>query len=185
MKNVIKLVLPIAVIGLLAGCGGQSQATHDSSNKTTSSQSSSKQSSSKTSSDESTSTSESQSSESAASQSSSSQSSQSAQQSSGQQSSQSTAKATPAISQKTLASRITRLLSNQYAPQDLSMQFSQSQAGTYTIQVTENHQSANMKAQGADPNTSPTVAWFQTNSKGQLLESKDGGATYAVVGNAY
>lgn len=91
----------------------------------------------------------------------------------------------PAVTQQMLASRISRLLSGQYAPQDLSFQFNQAGSGIYTVQVQENHQSPNMKAKGADPSTSPTIAWFKTNAKGQLLKSVDGGVNYVVVGNVY
>ena len=46
------------------------------------------------------------------------------------------------------------------------------------IQVTENHNSANMKAKGVDPNTAPTVAWFEVTTSGELYRSDNGGASF-------
>lgn len=72
----------------------------------------------------------------------------------------------------------------QYNRQDLLMAVT-AVNGIFTVQVQENHQSPNMKKMGADPNVNPTVAWFQSNTNGQLLRSDNGGASYYVVGNAY
>lgn len=187
MTRLIKIILPLAVVGLLGGCGSQSKSHSDTSSKATSSKVA-KRSTSESSSSESLQSSQSSSARSQSSANSSSErvsSNATSVTRSARRSSQATTKATPAVNQKTIASRISRLLSNQYAPQDLTMQFTQSAYGTYTVQVQENHQSANMRARGADPNTSPTIAWFKTNTQGQLLKSVDGGATYQVVGNAY
>ncbi|MTV82068.1 hypothetical protein [Secundilactobacillus folii] len=199
MKRLIRVVLPLALLSLLGGCGSQTKSHSGSSSKTPSSKvakHSSNQASTSKQQAGSASTSDSSNSNSASSSSTTTgnSSSKTSNATSGsaatsttksQQRGASAQKASPAVSQQTIASRISRLLSNQYAPQDLAMQFSQSTNGTYTVQVQENHQSPNMKAKGADPNTSPTIAWFKTNTSGQLLKSTDGGASYQVVGNAY
>lgn len=179
MKSLIKFVLPLAVLGLLGGCGAQSKSQSDSSktssSKVAKSATSHSQSESNKSDSDSTSDSNSQSDQSV----------NDSNATSTTKNANTVKKSSHAVTQQTIASRISRLLSYQYAPQDLTMQFSQSASGTYTIQVQENHQSPNMKAQGADPNTSPTIAWFKTNTSGQLLKSTDGGVSYTVVGNAY
>ncbi|HBF74055.1 MAG TPA: hypothetical protein DDW71_02195 [Lactobacillus sp.] len=189
MKTLIKIVLPMAVLGLLGGCGSQTKSHSASKESKTTEVAKPKTNSSSSSS----STSDSSTKPVAES------SAQSEQPSEKRQNNQTTAKTQaktqssqadvtqshPAVTQQMLASRISRLLSGQYAPQDLSFQFNQAGSGIYTVQVQENHQSPNMKAKGADPSTSPTIAWFKTNAKGQLLKSVDGGVNYVVVGNAY
>ena len=179
MKTLIKIVLPMAVLGLLGGCGSQTKshsASSESSAKTenkVANNSSASQSSSEQAASESTSSSEKTSGKTGE------------KVTSEQQNKTSTTQTHPAVTQQSVANRIAQSLSNQYAPQDLTFQFSQSGSGTYVVQVRENHQSANMRAQGADPSTSPTIAWYKTNANGQLLKSVDGGVTYVVVGNAY
>ncbi|GAT17866.1 hypothetical protein [Secundilactobacillus silagei] len=197
MKPVIKFVLPLAVLGLLGGCGSQTKSHSASSNKPKTSKvaknkavNSSNSAASQSSVTQSSSDSESSVASSQSSSSSEHQHSVKSPATSQQPTKASSAKtkmtqAHPAVTQQSVASKISQTLGGQYAPQDLAFQFSQSGAGTYTVQVQENHQSPNMKAKGADPSTSPTVAWFKTNTNGQLLKSVDGGATYTVVGNAY
>lgn len=188
MKTLIKIVLPLAFLGLLGGCGSQTKSHSASKESKTTEVAKSKTNSSSSSSTSDFST-----------KASSESSSESEKPSEKKQDSQTIAKSQvqakgsqnnvtqshPAVTQRVLASRISRLLSGQYAPQDLSFQFNQAGSGIYTVQVQENHQSPNMKAKGADPSTSPTIAWFKTNAQGQLLKSVDGGVNYVVVGNAY
>jgi hypothetical protein len=194
MKPVIKFVLPLAVLGLLGGCGSQTKSHSASSNRPKTSKVAKNKavSSSSVTSQSSTVQSSSDSASSAGSSQSSSSSARSVKSPAISQQPVKTSSAKtkmtqthPAVTQQSVASKISQTLSGQYAPQDLAFQFSQSGAGTYTVHVQENHQSPNMKAKGADPSTSPTVAWFKTNTNGQLLKSVDGGATYTVVGNAY
>lgn len=177
-------MLPMAVLGLLGGCGSQ-EKSHSASTKSQTSQVAKSKTSSRSESDSSTKT-VAESSTEAKKPSEKKQDSQTTKQQAQTKGSQeNVTESHPAVTQQVLASRISRLLSGQYAPQDLSFQFNQSGAGIYTVQVQENHQSPNMKAKGADPSTSPTIAWFKTNAKGQLLKSVDGGVNYVVVGNAY
>lgn len=197
MKQLIKVVLPLAVLGLLGGCGSQTKS-HSGSAKTKTAKVTKKAANHVSSTSESTSEKPASSVDSAAQSGKASGSAEENTASAPQQTKTSQAKtntnngsktavtkAHPAVTQQSVASRISQSLSSQYKPQDLAFQFSQSGSGTYTVQVQENHQSANMQAKGADPSTSPTIAWFKTNASGQLLKSVDGGVTYAVVGNAY
>lgn len=189
IKQVVKWGLPLLMLGVLGGCGqnkqsqSQSESTASSEQVKQSDQSSSDSSTSASTSSESdaatsasdaTSTTQSDASTAATS---SSQSADSAQKNTTKSSSASTT-----VSQASVLNQVYQQLSGQYARQDLLMQVSQGQPGIYTVQVQENHQSANMKSAGADPSTTPTVAWFQTNQQGQLLRSDNGGASYYVVG---
>lgn len=189
IKQVVKWGLPLLMLGVLGGCGqnkqsqSQSESTASSEQVKQSDQSSSDSSTSASTSSESdaatsasdaTSTTQSTASTAATS---SSQSADSAQKNTTKSSSASTT-----VSQASVLNQVYQQLSGQYARQDLLMQVSQGQPGIYTVQVQENHQSANMKSAGADPSTTPTVAWFQTNQQGQLLRSDNGGASYYVVG---
>jgi hypothetical protein len=192
IKQVVKWGLPLLMLGVLGGCGqnkqsqSQSESTASSKQVKQSDQSSSDSSMSASTSSESdaatstsdaTSTTQSTASTAATS---SSQSADSAQKNTTKSSSASTTTGT--VSQASVLNQVYQQLSGQYARQDLLMQVSQGQPGIYTVQVQENHQSANMKSAGADPSTTPTVAWFQTNQQGQLLRSDNGGASYYVVG---
>lgn len=191
IKQVVKWGLPLLMLGVLGGCGqnkqsqSQSESTASSKQVKQSDQSSSDSSMSASTSSESdaatsasdaTSTTQSNASTAATS---SSQSADSTQKNTTKSSSAST---TGTVSQASVLNQVYQQLSGQYARQDLLMQVSQGQPGIYTVQVQENHQSANMKSAGADPSTTPTVAWFQTNQQGQLLRSDNGGASYYVVG---
>lgn len=191
IKQVVKWGLPLLMLGVLGGCGqnkqsqSQSESTASSKQVKQSDQSSSDSSTSASTSSESDAatsasdaTSATQSTASTAA-TSSSQSADSAQKNTTKSSSAST---TGTVSQASVLNQVYQQLSGQYARQDLLMQVSQGQPGIYTVQVQENHQSANMKSAGADPSTTPTVAWFQTNQQGQLLRSDNGGASYYVVG---
>lgn len=202
MKPILKLMVPLALSVLLVGCGNSSQSGSSKKAETQTSQSSKKSDKTTTSaadkasssSNASTSASsdsnsdanyrvESSSTTNAASTSSADTSSDVTTSQSADQTSSATQ--THTVYQSTLTERIYRLLSGAYARQDLIMQISQTSPNIYTVQVRENHQSPNMRAKYVDPSTSPTVAWFKTNSTGQLLRSDDGGATYYVVGTAY
>ncbi|WP_461244483.1 hypothetical protein [Secundilactobacillus muriivasis] len=191
IKQVVKWGLPLLMLGVLGGCGQNKQSQSQS--ESTASSKQVKQ-SDQSSSDSSTSASTNSESDAATSASdatsatqstastavtSSSQSADSAQKNTTKSSSAST---TGTVSQASVLNQVYQQLSGQYARQDLLMQVSQGQPGIYTVQVQENHQSANMKSAGADPSTTPTVAWFQTNQQGQLLRSDNGGASYYVVG---
>lgn len=202
MKTILKLMVPLALSTLLVGCGNSSsQSGSTKKAETTTSQSAKKKDTKTTTTADKTSSSSAVSSSSASSnganytvQSSSTTSADSTSSTtadsdattsqSADQTSSSTTQG-PTINQNTLTERIYRLMSGAYARQDLIMQITQTSTNIYTVQVRENHQSPNMRAKYVDPNTSPTVAWFKTNSTGQLLQSKDGGATYYVVGTAY
>lgn len=189
MKQLIKVVLPLAVLGLLGGCGSQTK-THSRSSKPKTTKVAKKatdkvNSISDSSAEKTTSDSDSSSQSEKTNQATGTSSSSTQQQAQSKRSQTAVTKTHPAVTQQSVANRISQSLSGRYAPQDLTFQFSQSGAGTYTVQVQENHQSANMKARGADPSTSPTIAWYKTNANGQLLKSVDGGVSYTVVGNAY
>lgn len=88
------------------------------------------------------------------------------------------------VTQTSVLNAVANQMSSQYSRQDILMSASNVN-GIYTVQVQENHQSPAMQQRGVDPSVNPTVAWFQTNTKGQLLRSDNGGASYYVVGNAY
>lgn len=191
IKQVVKWGLPLLMLGVLGGCGqnkqsqSQSESTasskqvkqsDQSSSDSATSASTSSESDAATSASDATSTTQSNASTAATS---SSQSADSTQKNTTKSSSAST---TGTVSQASVLNQVYQQLSGQYARQDLLMQVSQGQPGIYTVQVQENHQSANMKSAGADPSTTPTVAWFQTNQQGQLLRSDNGGASYYVVG---
>ncbi|WP_203649923.1 hypothetical protein [Secundilactobacillus yichangensis] len=189
MKQLIKVVLPLAVLSLLGGCGSQTKS-HSGSTKPKTTKVAKKaadkvNSISDSSSKKTTADSDSSSQSEKTNQISGESGSSTQQQAKANHAQTAVTKAHPAVTQQTVANRISQSLSGRYAPQDLTFQFSQSGAGTYTVQVQENHQSPNMKAQGADPSTSPTIAWYKTNASGQLLKSVDGGVTYTIVGNAY
>lgn len=191
IKQVVKWGLPLLMLGVLGGCGqgkqsqSQSESTasskqvkqsDQSSSDSVTSASTSSESDATTSASDATSATQSNASTAATS---SSQSADSTQKNTTKSSSAST---TGTVSQASVLNQVYQQLSGQYARQDLLMQVSQGQPGIYTVQVQENHQSANMKSAGADPSTTPTVAWFQTNQQGQLLRSDNGGASYYVVG---
>ncbi|MFR0553442.1 hypothetical protein ACLUXD_02265 [Loigolactobacillus coryniformis subsp. coryniformis] len=76
-------------------------------------------------------------------------------------------------------------VSGNYQSDDLGYEMSKDANGELVIQVRENHNSANMQAQGADAGTAPTIGWFKINSQGQLLSSPDAGASWSVVSNSY
>lgn len=76
-------------------------------------------------------------------------------------------------------------VSGNYQADDLGYEMSKDANGELVIQVRENHNSANMQAQGADAGTAPTIGWFKINSQGQLLSSPDAGASWSVVSNSY
>lgn len=198
MKQLIKVVLPFAVLGLLGGCGSQTKS-HSDAAKTKTAKVTKKTAHHVSSTSNAVSGKQASSAETSARSQKASQPAEKRAASTQQQAKASQAKANsnkepktavtkaahPAVTQQSVASRISQSLSGQYKPQDLAFQFSQSGSGTYTVQVQENHQSPNMQAKGADPSTSPTIAWFKTNASGQLLKSVDGGVNYSVVGNAY
>ncbi|GAA3601572.1 hypothetical protein [Secundilactobacillus similis] len=191
IKQVVKWGLPLLMLGVLGGCGqnkqsqSQSESTasskqvkqsDQSSSDSATSASTSSESDAATSASDATSTTQSNASTAATS------SSQSADSTQKNTTKSSSANTTGTVSQASVLNQVYQQLSGQYARQDLLMQVSQGQPGIYTVQVQENHQSANMKSAGADPSTTPTVAWFQTNQQGQLLRSDNGGASYYVVG---
>lgn len=197
MKQLIKVVLPLAALGLLGGCGSQTKS-HSDSAKTKTARVTKKAANHVSSTSDATSGKLVSSAASSAQTKKTSGSAEKNTASTPQQAKTSQAKANTnqvpktavtkahlAVTQQSVASRISQSLSSQYKPQDLAFQFSQSGSGIYTVQVQENHQSPNMQAKGTDPSTSPTIAWFKTNASGQLLKSVDGGVNYAVVGSAY
>lgn len=192
IKQVVKWGLPLLMLGILGGCGQGKQSQSQSDSTASSKQvKQSDQSSSESVAPASTS-SESVVSTSASNETSAAQSTTSATVTSSKPSADNTQKnttksssastTTGTVSQASVLNQVYQQLSGQYARQDLLMQVSQNQPGIYTVQVQENHQSANMKSAGVDPSTTPTVAWFQTNQQGQLLRSDNGGASYYVVG---
>ncbi|MFC6171225.1 hypothetical protein [Loigolactobacillus jiayinensis] len=80
---------------------------------------------------------------------------------------------------------VARNISGNYQDGDLSYAMSKDANGELVIQVRENHNSANMQAQGADTSTAPTIGWYKVNSQGQLLRSPDAGASWNVVSSSY
>lgn len=192
IKQVVKWGLPLLMLGVLGGCGQNKQSQSQSESTTSSKQAKSSDQSISESATSASTSSESDATTSSTDAASSAQSNGSTATTSSTQTVDGTQKSTTksssastttgTVSQASVLNQVYQQLSGQYARQDLLMQVSQGRPGIYTVQVQENHQSANMKSAGADPSTTPTVAWFQTNQQGQLLRSDNGGASYYVVG---
>ncbi|KRK48767.1 hypothetical protein GPK34_08280 [Secundilactobacillus kimchicus] len=182
-KKVIGLLIPVLLAGVLVGCGGQHQKSEATSSTVSSSSKPSESSSSvaSQSSDSSSTATSSQSATVASSSSQASQQSSAADQSTSASWNSPTHKRKNRVSKTAVLNAVANQMSSQYKRQDLLMAATQFN-GIYTVQVQENHQSKNMQNQGVDPSVNPTVAWFQTNTSGQLLRSDNGGASYYVVG---
>ncbi len=57
--------------------------------------------------------------------------------------------------------------------------------GLVYIDVRENHDTEDMKAQGADPHVNPMIAYYRISNQGYLENSGDAGVHWDVVSRAY
>lgn len=63
-----------------------------------------------------------------------------------------------------------------YTREDYTMDMGKNSDGLLQITVRENHNSANMKADGADPDTAPVVATYEITSEGYLAQTSANGS---------
>lgn len=165
----------VALSLILAGCGSN-QASQSSSNEASSSKSSQSKAVSSSISKETSSRSSSASSTTSS-------SSNASSASSSKTSTKDTQATTTSMSLSDMYNWAYSQVSRQYARQDISMTSYKADNGATIIQIVENHNSPNMKAKGVDPNTAPTIAWFEVTTKGALYRSDDGGANFYLVAN--